>query len=82
MPIIKINGVAYELDTLGDEAKAHLRYMAFIDSEMERLSMRADMLRLARDEVGRRLDRALLRETISGLSPDTALKPEPPAAGS
>ena len=76
MPIIKINGLAYELDTLSDEAKAHLRYMAFIDSEMERLSMRADTLRLAREEVGRRLDRALLRETIASLSPDTAIKPE------
>jgi len=49
---------------------------------MERLSMRADTLRLARDEVGRRLDRALLRETIAGLSPETALKPEPPSAES
>lgn len=79
MPIIKINGLAYELDTLGDEAKGHLRYLAFVDSELERLMMRADMLKLARDEVGRRLDRALLRETVAGLSPDTAQKPVPPA---
>jgi hypothetical protein len=44
--------------------------------------MRADMLKLARDEVGRRLDRTLLRETVSGLSPDTALKPSaPPSTG-
>ena len=75
MPTIKINGLSYELDALSDECKAHLRYLAFVDSELERLSMRADMLRLARDEVGRRLDRALLRETVSGLSPETAQKP-------
>jgi hypothetical protein len=29
--------------------------------------------------VGRRLDRALLRETVAGLSPETAQKPAPPA---
>lgn len=78
MPTIKINGLAYEFDSLGDEAKTHLRYLAFIDSELERLAMRADMLKVSRDEVGRRLDRALLRETISALPPDTALKPEKP----
>ena len=62
MPIIKINGLAYELDTLGDEAKGHLRYLAFVDSELERLMMRADMLKLARDEVGRGLLRGFRRQ--------------------
>ncbi len=82
MPTIKINGLAYDFDALSDESKGHLRYLAFIDSELERLTMRADMLKLARDEVGRQLDRTLLRETVSGLSPETALKPSaPPSTG-
>ena len=60
MPIIKINGLAYELDTLGEESKGHLRYLAFVDSELERLMMRADMLtRLGVGSIGHCCERPL-----------------------
>lgn len=72
MPLVKINGVAYEFDALSDEAKNHLRYLAFIDTELEQLSMRINLLRMSRDEVGRRLDQALLHQSISASPPELA----------
>ena len=61
---VKINGVTYDLDSLDDEVKKHLRYMSFIDSEVERMSMHMNMLRLAREQVGRMLDLAMARHTL------------------
>jgi hypothetical protein len=65
---VKINGVTYELDTLSDEVKTHLKYLSFIDGEAERLTMRLNMLKLARDGVGKMLDVAMASHTLNGQS--------------
>ena len=65
MPLVKINGVTYEADTLSDEIKAHLHHLAHIENEFERLTMQMDVLRIARAEIGGRLDRELLRAQIN-----------------
>jgi hypothetical protein len=80
MPLIKINGLAYEFDTLSDEAKNHLRYLAFIDSDLEQLSMRINLLKISRDQIGQRLDEALLRQSVSESPPEMAQKPQGDAA--
>lgn len=76
MPLIKINGLAYEFDSLSDEAKGHLRYLAFIDAEMEQLSMRINLLKISRDQIGQRLDEALLRQSVAQSPTEAAQKPQ------
>lgn len=75
MPLIKINGQAYEFDKLSEEAKGHLRYLAFIDSELEQLAMRGNVLKISRDQIGQRLDEALLRQSVNESPPELAAKP-------
>ncbi len=65
MPLVKINGITYEFDSLADEIKGHLKYMAFIDSELEQLALRQNLLHIARDQIGQRMDRALVRENVN-----------------
>lgn len=65
MTAIKINGVTYETDSLSDDVKGHLRHLAHIDQEFERLHMKMDVLRIARAEIGARLDNDLLRAQIN-----------------
>lgn len=65
MAQVRINGIAYETEELSDEIKDHLRYMAHIDADMERLTMQMDVLRIARAEIGGRLDKALLQDQIN-----------------
>jgi hypothetical protein len=77
MPLIKINGLAYEFDKLDDEAKSHLRYLAFIDAELEQLSMRMNVLKISRDQIGQRLDAALLRQSVLDSPTEFAQKPQP-----
>lgn len=79
MPLIKINGLSYEFDNLTDEAKGHLRYLAFIDSELEQLSMRINLLKISRDQIGQQLDAALLRQSIVQSPPELATQPTPKA---
>jgi hypothetical protein len=67
---VKINGVTYELDELSDEVKTHLKYLSFIDSEAERLTMQLNTLKLARDGVGKMLDIAMARHTLDPKSGD------------
>lgn len=81
MPLIKINGLAYEFDTLDDEAKGHLRYLAFIDAELEQMAMRMNLLKISRDQVGQRLDAALLRQSVAESPPELAQKPQPTPSG-
>jgi hypothetical protein len=81
MPLIKINGLAYEFDKLDDEAKSHLRYLAFIDAELEQLSMRMNVLKISRDQIGQRLDAALLRQSVAESPPELAQKPQPAGDG-
>ena len=65
MAAIKMNGVTYETDSLSDDVKGHLRHLAHIDQEFERLHMKMDVLRIARAEIGARLDNDLLRAQIN-----------------
>ena len=65
MPIITINGVSYEADSLSEDIKGHLHHLAHIDHEFERLTMQMDVLRIARAEIGARLDRELLRAQMN-----------------
>lgn len=65
MPHVKINGVTYDVDTLNDEVKSHLKALAFIDGESERLAMQLSVMRISREEVGRRLDLALTRQELN-----------------
>lgn len=81
MPLIKINGLAYEFDTMNDEAKGHLRYLAFIDAELEQLAMRINVLKISRDQIGQRLDAALLRQSVAESPVELAQKPQPPQDG-
>ena len=80
MPLIKINGLTYEFDQLSDEAKGHLRYLGFIDVELEQLSMRINLLKIARDDIGQRLDTALLRQSVNDSPPELAQPPQDGAA--
>ncbi len=77
MPLIKINGLTYEFDKLDEEAKGHLRYLAFIDAELEQMAMRMNVLKISRDQIGQRLDAALLRQSVAESPPELAQKPQP-----
>ena len=48
MPNIKINDVAYDLDTLPDEAKAQVQNISFVDQELSRLQAQTAILQTAR----------------------------------
>lgn len=78
MPLVKINGLTYEFDTLADEVKGHLRYTAFIDAELEQLAMRQNLLLIAREQLGQRMDRALLHETVNQSPSELAQNPVQP----
>ena len=80
MPLVKINGLTYEFNDLSDEVKGHLKYMAFIDAELEQLAMRQNLLHIAREQIGQRMDRALLRDSINQSPTDQALPPSQPQA--
>ena len=69
MPFVKINGITYDFETLSDELKNHLKHLAFIDSEMERLSLQMNVLRISREEIGRQLDSAVLRQELNQPQP-------------
>jgi archaellum component FlaC len=69
MPSVKINGITYDFETLSDELKNHLKYLAFIDSEVERLNLQLNVLRISREEIGRQLDSALLRQELNQSQP-------------
>jgi hypothetical protein len=77
MPLIKINGLAYEFDTLDEEAKGHLRYLSFIDAELEQMAMRMNVMKISRDHIGQRLDVALLRQSVAASPPEFAQAPQP-----
>ncbi|WP_416546158.1 hypothetical protein ACHEXK_11095 [Limnohabitans sp. DCL3] len=82
MPLIKINGLAYEFDNLDEEAKGHLRYLAFIDAELEQLAMRMTVMKISRDQIGQRLDAALLRQSVVQSPPELAQRPQSVPSGS
>ena len=59
MPIIKIDGKDYELDTLSDEAKAQLTSIQFVDAELQRLNAQTAVLQTARMAYAKALNEAL-----------------------
>jgi hypothetical protein len=65
MPLVKINGVTYEFDALNEEIKTHLKFLSYIDSEIERLKMQLGTFQLSRDHVGRLLDSAMTSYAVS-----------------
>jgi hypothetical protein len=65
MALVKINGVTYELDALSEEVKTHLKYLAYIDGEIERLKMQLGTFHLSRDQVGRLLDNAMAHHALN-----------------
>ena len=59
MPTIKIDNQDYDLDTLSDEAKAQLKSLQFVDSELDRLQAQAAVLQTARMAYSKALQAAL-----------------------
>lgn len=49
MPIIKIDNVEYDFDTLSDDAKARLASIQFVDQELARLRAQVAAMQTARD---------------------------------
>jgi len=49
MPTIKIDDKDYDLDSLGQEAKAQLASIQFVEQELARLQMQAAALQTARN---------------------------------
>lgn len=65
MPQVKINGVTYEFDALSEEVKTHLKYLSYIDSEIERMKMQLTTFHMSRDHVGRLLDTAMANHMLN-----------------
>jgi hypothetical protein len=67
MPIITIDGIEYDLDTLSDEANGQLGNIQFVDAELQRLSAQIAVFQTARIAYARALSEALpkaMGETI------------------
>jgi hypothetical protein len=64
MPIIKIDNVDYDTDTLSDEAKAQLLSMQFCDQELARLQAQAAAYQTARQAYANALKQALPKEPV------------------
>ena len=60
MPIIKIDNVDYDTDTLSNDAKAQLASIQFCDQELARLQAQAAAYQTARMAYARALQAALL----------------------
>jgi len=69
MPFVKINGITYDFETLSEELKNHLKHLAFIDAEIERLGLQMNVLRISREAIGRELDSAVLRQELNQPQP-------------
>lgn len=48
MPTLKIDNLEYDLDTLSDDAKAHLASIQFVDQELAKLQMQVAAMQTAR----------------------------------
>ena len=79
MALVKINGVTYELDALNDEVKTHLKYLSYIDSEIERLKMQLGTFHLSRDQVVRLLDIAMANYAMHQTPFENTATPAPDA---
>lgn len=70
MPIIKIDGKDYELDTLPDQVKGQLQSLQFVEAELQRLQAQAAVLQTARAAYAKALQEGLVN-TPSLTSGDT-----------
>ena len=59
MPMVTIDNVEYELDSLSDEVKGNLAGMQFVDGELARLQAKAATLQTARAAYARALNELL-----------------------
>ena len=59
MPIIKINNVDYDTETLSNDAKAQLASIQFCDQELQRLKAQAAAYQTARQAYAKALQAAL-----------------------
>lgn len=59
MPRVTIDNVAYDLDTLSDEAKAQLTSLQFVNAELARLSAQTAVAQTARMAYSKALQAAL-----------------------
>ena len=59
MPIIKIDNVDYDTDTLSNDARAQLISMQFCDQELQRLQAQAAAIQTARIAYAKALQGAL-----------------------
>ena len=59
MPIIKIDNVDYDTDTLSNEAKAQLVSMQFCDQELQRLQLQTAAYQTARMAYAKALQASL-----------------------
>ena len=48
MPLIKIDGQDYDLESLPEAAKSHLQCLQYVDAELIRLDQQAAVLKTAR----------------------------------
>lgn len=64
MPIIKIDNIDYDTDTLSDEAKAQLISMQFCDQELARLQAQAAAYQTARLAYAKALNEALPKAPV------------------
>ena len=59
MPIIKIDNVDYDTDTLSNEAKAQMVSMQFCDQELQRLQLQTAAYQTARQAYAKALKASL-----------------------
>ena len=59
MPIIKIDNIDYDTDTLSNEAKGQLISMQFCDQELQRLQLQTAAIQTARMAYAKALQAAL-----------------------
>ena len=59
MPIIKIDNIDYDTDTLSNDAKAQLVSLQFCDQELQRLQAQAAAIQTARIAYAKALQSAL-----------------------
>ncbi len=59
MPMIKIDNIDYDLDTLTDEAKNQLASLQFVDGELQRKNAEIAILQTARAAYSKALQAAL-----------------------
>lgn len=81
MTMVKINGVTYEFEALSEEVKNHLKFLAFIDAELEQLAMRRSVLLISREQIGHRLDKAMVHQSIVQSVQESAQTTDKPSDG-